>query len=217
MQALKARIWLVAASSLLAHASWAQRTPVAPLAPAKVVGPVLPTRAANAVVGQPVGPAAPAPAAGATYTPPRPGEQPVYLVNARIIIGEKSLGTVIPRTIQSVEVYKAGNMPAKWRSVAPHGIINFTFAEVPRRLKPRPLASLRRQLKLTGPVRFELDGLPLEDTSLCIDKRAIAELAVRPAELGGLGVIVNIRMAPAGPDRSKRPPGTILVRGVVGR
>ncbi|GAB3835816.1 hypothetical protein [Hymenobacter jeollabukensis] len=149
--------------------------------------------------------------------PPPQGSGPVFVVNERLIVGDDGLTALNPNDILRLEVHKGGpTTPAKWRSLGPHGILALT-------LKPgfplnsiasKRLPQLRRALKLPRPVRFELDGLPLEDPTLRIATAAIAGLEVkRPATAVG-ETVVNIRLV----HRPRRPakPG-IYIRGTARR
>lgn len=147
--------------------------------------------------------------------PARPVYKPVYLLDARTIIGENGLATIKPDNIEVLVVYKANNIPARWRGLAEHGIVALTMKHRPR-LEAKTLASIRRWLKLTGPVRFELDGLPLEDTSLRIATAGIAGLDVRRATVATPGTVVDIRLVrtgPTPPPPGPAVPGRIFIRG----
>jgi len=151
--------------------------------------------------------------------PARPVYKPVYLLNSRTIIGDNGLRAINPSDIEKIEVYKSRNMPARWRGLAEHGVLAITLKHR-LRLKTKTAASLRHWLQLTEPVRFELDGLPLEDTSLRIATEAIAGLEVTRATAGApAGTVVNIRLVrtgPTPPPPGPVVPGRIFIRGTAG-
>jgi hypothetical protein len=139
--------------------------------------------------------------------------KPVYLLNSRIVFGDSVLRQLKPTEITGVMVYKGSDgTPANWRSLAKHGIIALAL---PPSFKPksRSLAAIRRRLKVRGPVRFELDELPLEDTMLRIATVDIAGLDVTPPLVAGGSTVINIRLLRLRPRPSTYPPGTIFVRG----
>ncbi|NML67744.1 hypothetical protein HHL22_21290 [Hymenobacter sp. RP-2-7] len=207
---------LLAAASLLAQAGYAQHAPVAPLAPAKVA--VQPAASAEAL-GRPVPPRAAAEAglaampAGNQARPVMP--QPLYLANSCIIVGS-SLNTINPQSIENIVVYKGEDIPVRWRTATANGVIDLTLKPGVK-IRSVSLARLKRRQHLTGPVRFELDGRPLADTSLRIATAAIQELVMGAADNSGAGKVLNIKLVPWNSEPSKHQPGTILIRGVAGR
>jgi hypothetical protein len=136
----------------------------------------------------------------------------VYLLNSRIVFGDSLFRLIKPAIISDITVYKSDGMPARWRSLAEHGVIDFTL---PPSFKPKSqsLASIRRRLKVRGPVRFELDELPLEEATLRIASVDIAGLDVTPPLVPGGSTVINIRLRRLKPRPSTYPPGTIFVRG----
>jgi hypothetical protein len=157
------------------------------------------------------------PAPAATTAPAaRPAlPEPVYVLNAHIIIGGSGLNGINPHDIADLQVYKGADAPAQWRSLTEHGIIAITLKSgVKLKLKTKSLAAIRRQAKATGLVSFKLNGMSLEDNSLCIAKAAIAGLDVLRDESG---TVINIRLAPYKPLPRHDPPGTIYIRGVASR
>jgi hypothetical protein len=149
-------------------------------------------------------------------TPARPVYKPVYLLDSRVIIGENGLVAIAP-DIESVVVYKGSDIPARWRGLAEHGIIVLTMKHRVKQ-ETKTLASLSRWLKLTEPVRFELDSLPLEDVSLRIATAGIAGLDVTRATAARSGTVVNIRLVRTGPTPPADPAGPvrIFIRGTAG-
>jgi len=138
--------------------------------------------------------------------------KPVYLLNSRIVFGDSVLRLVKPAEISSIVVYKGGDMPARWRSLAEHGVIDCTL---PLSFKPRSKsqAAIRRRLRVRGPVRFELDELPLEDATLRIATVDIAGFDVTPPAVAGGSTVINIRLLRLRARPSAYPAGTIFVRG----
>lgn len=135
--------------------------------------------------------------------------QPVYLLNSHLLVGESWLRATDPNELASLQVYKAETMPARWRSFAPHGIVDFTL-KAPREPAAKKLTDLSQWLGLTEPVQFTLDGLPIEDRSLLIASDAIAALEITRSTPGSMGTVVNIRLAHPAPAFS--PPG-VYIRG----
>lgn len=138
--------------------------------------------------------------------------KPVFLLNSRIVFSDSLLRLIKPAEISSIMVYKGGDMPARWRSLAGHGLLNITM---PPSFKPRSwsLAAIRRRPKVRGPVQFALDELPLEDATLRITTVDIAGLDVLPPLAAGSSTVINIRLRRLKPQPSNYPPGTIFVRG----
>jgi hypothetical protein len=136
------------------------------------------------------------------------------LVNSEIIVG--NLSKIRPQDIASIEVYKGEGLALGWRAAAPGGIINLTLKPGVK-LRSVPLARLKRRQHLTGPVRYELDGRPLTDSSLRIAAATIGALEVEEAVGDGAYKILNIKTAPRQPQPSHYPPGTIFIRGVASR
>ncbi|RAK70536.1 hypothetical protein [Hymenobacter edaphi] len=149
--------------------------------------------------------------------PVRVGSGPIFLVNARLIVGDDGLAALDPNQILRLEVHKGGlTTPAKWRSLAPHGILALTMKPgFPlNTIASKSLPQLRRELKLARPVRFELDGLPLEDPTLRVATAAIAGLEVKQPATVADAPVINIRLV----HRPSRPakPG-IYIRGTARR
>ena len=138
--------------------------------------------------------------------------KPVYLFNSHIVFSDSALRLIKPANIIALRVYKGSDTPARWRSLAEHGLLAFTL---PPSFRPRSrsLAAIRRRLKVRGPVRFELDELPLEDTTLRIATVDIAGLDVTPSLAAGGRTVINIRLVRLTPRPHTYPPGTIFVRG----
>ena len=156
-------------------------------------------------------------AAPATTAPAaRPAlPEPVYVLNAHIIIGSNGLNGINPHDIGDLQVYKGADAPAQWRSLTEHGIIAITLKPgVKLKLKTKSLAAIRRQAKATGLVSFKLNGMRLDDNSLRVNTTAIAGLDVQRDESG---TVINIRLAPYKPLPRHDPPGTIYIRGVASR
>lgn len=105
-------------------------------------------------------------------------------------------------------------MPVSWRTTPNNGVIDMLLKKSVR-VPSRSLASLKRQLHLTGPVRFAIDGRSLPDESLRVATSAIARLEVRPAEASGQPAELNILLTESPPII--HPPGTIMIRGMAGR
>jgi hypothetical protein len=198
---------LLAASYLGAQPGHAQRAAVAPLAP---LPPVAPPRLGVPLTRR-------APAASSSEARPEPVRiyKPVYLLNSHIVIGDSLFRSLNlnPNKIKEIMVYKGGNMPVQWRSLAEHGVIDITL---PASFKPKTksLAAIKRQLKLKGPARFELDELPLQDMTLRVATIDIAGLDVTPPAAAGGSTVVNIRLVRLKPKPHAYPPGTIFIRGI---
>ena len=140
--------------------------------------------------------------------PPTPAaQQPVYLLNSHLLVGDNWLRATNPQEIQSLEVYKDTNVPARWRSFVANGILNFTL-KTPREPAAQKLTELSQARGLAEPVKFTLDGLPLEDPSLSIATDAIAALEIIHLAPGVTGTVVNIHLVRLPPTPS--PPGVYL-------
>jgi hypothetical protein len=185
----------------------AQRPAIAPLAP------VVPAVVTPRPLGVDVSTKSPAqPIALLSDQPSRTVRpQPVFLVNASIIVGN-GLGQVNPQDIADVKVYKGYEVPDKWRSLTTNGIIAITLKpHVKPALKTESLAEIGKSLKLRGLVIYQLEGLPLEDLTLRVVIADIARLNTQPTDTG---TVVNIHLAV--PPPVVHPPGTILIRGASG-
>lgn len=207
---------LTMAGCLAEQLSWAQRTAVAPLAPSVPV--VQPVPSPGVLLnGRQAGVAVPRrpPETTTTATTPRAWPQPMFLLNSHIIIVNE-LSLINPQDIGKLYVYKSLDMPARWRSLGEHGIIDITLkAGVKLKIKSKSLAAIRRQAKVSGLVSFELDGKPIEDNSLRVAAAAIAELEVLHHDAA---TVVNIRLVPPKPAPPRHdPPGTIYIRGMASR
>ncbi|RTQ46814.1 hypothetical protein EJV47_20800 [Hymenobacter gummosus] len=137
---------------------------------------------------------------------------PVYLLNARLIVGDRGLRAIGPQAIQNFELYRSVlATPVRWRSLVPHGLMVLTLKkEVRLRLSSRSQAQIRRRLKLPAAARFELDGLPLEDAKLRIATADIEALDIKTAP--GAAPVINVRLVRLPPR--PHPPGTILIQGL---
>ncbi|OON66920.1 hypothetical protein [Hymenobacter sp. CRA2] len=137
-----------------------------------------------------------------------------YVLNGRYIIGDNVLRDIDPQSIRKVVIHKSGDAPAKWRSLASYGILEI-FLRTKVHPESRSLPQIQRWLKLTGPVRFQVDGQFLKDTSLRVVTAAIASLEVRRPVAAGGETIVNYSPCAAAPPPV--PPGQIRIRGLVQR
>jgi hypothetical protein len=126
------------------------------------------------------------------------------------------LGTISPQQIAKVDIYKQGGGPMQWRSLAVPDIVSLTLKTKPRlKIKAKSLAAIRRGLGLHGPVRFELNGAPIQDESLQIVTEAVAGFDVtRATPATAAKTVVNIRLVPYKPKPIVHPPGTIMIRGL---
>ncbi|MCC3159873.1 hypothetical protein LJ737_21710 [Hymenobacter sp. 15J16-1T3B] len=160
-----------------------------------------------ALAQQPTSAAQPLPA----LLEPVPLPGPVYIINERYVVGDNGLRAISPQSIRRVVVYKNGSAPAKWRSLAYYGILSITLTT---KVRPdsKSQAQLRRWLKLSGPVRFQVDGQLLEDDSLRVATAAIATLEIRRGATAADETIVNIRLVRLPPPPV--PPGQIRIRGL---
>jgi hypothetical protein len=209
-----ASLLLTAASCLIGHLGWAQRTPIVPLVPVTPV--VTPPASGLGIDIQAKPAAAPAPLV-ITPQPSRPTiPEPVIILNGRYLTGMNVLGTINPQQIAKIDVYKQGRGPMQWRSLTAPGILNITLKAKPRvKLKARSLAAIKRRLKLHGPVRFELNGVPIQDESLQVVTEAVAGVDVtRATPATAAKTVVNIRLVPYKPRPIAHPPGTIMIRGL---
>lgn len=200
---------LTAACCLAGHLGWAQRAAVAPLPP--VVQFSSPkTQPAGVPVDAQLPRQAPAPTA--TVATPRSWPQPVFLLNSHIIMSD--LLSINPNDIADLQVYKEKSGPRQWQSLTENGLISITLkAGIKPKFKTKSLAAIRRQAKASGLVSFQLNGLPLEDTSLRVVTAAIAGLEVLHSDSE---TVINIRFAPPKPA-PPLPPGSIRIRGVANR
>ncbi|UOR04963.1 hypothetical protein MUN82_18740 [Hymenobacter aerilatus] len=135
---------------------------------------------------------------------------PVYVLNDRFIVG--GLWDVVPANIAEIVVYKGGEVPARLRSVMSHGVVSVNLK---KRFKgnTKSLAAIQQWLKLRGPVAFQLEGQPLEDTGLRIVTDAIAGIDVMRPSVGQSTTVINIRLVRTNPRPTYHPPGTIMIRG----
>lgn len=210
-----ARLLFTTASCLISRLAVAQPTAIAPLAPV-VVQPVssIPDLARALQTSLPDAHRSSAVLATPTYSARQAWLQPVYLLNSRVIVNE--LAVVRPEDIEQVAIYKEPKLPTprQWWSLTEHGIVAIELKLGAKlKLKTESLAAIRRQLKLTGAVNFQLGGLPMEDTSLRI---ATADIAGFEVSRSDSETVVNIRLLPPTPA-PPLPPGSIRIRGVAGR
>lgn len=209
-----ASLLLAAAVCLVGHLGWAQRTAVAPLAPLPLAV-ALPAPGLGVEI-QTKQSAIPAPTA-ATLRQSRPIiPEPVFIINEHYLTSMSVLDGINPQQIIKLDIYKQGGGPIRWRSLTAPGIVSITLKTKPNiKLKARSLAAIKRQLRLHGPVRFELNGAPIQDESLQIVTDAIAGLDVTHATPATAAkTVVNIRLVPYKPIVHPRPPGTIMIRGL---
>ncbi len=135
--------------------------------------------------------------------------EPLYLLNSSVIVGDGFLSGINPKDIKDIKIYKgAADAPWPWRNLTAHGIVDLA---IPIRVQSRTFAQLGRWLKLTGPVGYLVNGLPVADSGLRIAPGAIAEIQITRATPAAPGTTVAIRTAKAPPR--DYPPGTILIRG----
>ena len=200
---------LTAVCCLAGHLGCAQRAAVAPLPPVvQFASPKTPP--AGVPVDAPLPRQAPAPTA--KVATPRSWPQPIFLLNSHIIVSD--LLSINPSDIADLQVYKEKSGPRQWQSFTENGLVNITLkAGVKPKFKTKSLAAIRRQAKASGLVSFQLNGLPLEDTSLRVATAAIAELDVLRSDSE---TIINIRFAPPKPA-PPLPPGSIRIRGMASR
>jgi hypothetical protein len=195
------KLVLLLATLSSAAPALAQRAAIALLAP------VVP-----AVVALPLGIEVPtkSPARPAAPTADQPSRAvPFYLIDSRILVGA-SLAKVNPQGIADVYVYREADAPTKWRGLATNGLIAMTLKpHVCLRIKAKSLAAIKRELKISGPVAYQLENLPLEDLTLRIATADIARLDTQPTPSG---TVINIHLARA--KSAAYPPGTIIIRGV---
>ncbi len=199
-------VFLLAACGSVSTAL-AQRTAIAPLAP------VVPKVVAPNPLGVEIPTKSPArPTAPTADQPPRTVQpQPVFLINSNLIVGS-DLGKINPQDIADIRVYKGSEAPAMWRSLTANGIIAITLKPNVKTVpKAKSLAKIGKELKLKGPVTYQLEGLPLEDRTLRV---ATADIARLDTQQTATGTVVNIHLAV--PPPVVHPPGTILIRGVAG-
>ena len=208
-----ASLLLTATSCLVGHLGWAQQAPIAPMAPvAPVVAPPRSDLGAK-IQTKPLAALAPPATKPQQDRPVIP--EPVVILNGRYLTGMSALGAINPQQIDKVEIYKPGNGPVQWRSLTTPGILSLTLKAKPKlKVKARSLAVIKRRLGLHGPVRFELNGAPIQDESLQIITDSIAGFDVTQATPGTAETVVNIRLAPHNPNPIVHPPGTIMIRGV---
>ena len=134
------------------------------------------------------------------------------LLNSRVIITANELKAINPQAIRAIMVYKqGGNTPAKWQALVANGLLDIAVGK--KQLPAsQTLAGIRRALKLGRAVRFEVNGLSLQYSSLRVANAAIAELREQPA---GNTTLVDIRLRQYVPLPANYPPGTVLIRGLV--
>jgi hypothetical protein len=208
-----ANLLVTTACCLAGKLAVAQQTAVETLAPV-MARPALPT--SNLGVPMQTGSTdarrPPATPATSMQSVQRVWPSPVYLINSRIIVS--GIDEVIsPWDIANIDIYKGAEAPVQWRSLTEHGIISITLKPgVKLHFKTKSLATIRRQLKLSGLVSFKLNGMRLEDESLRIADNAIARLDVSRSDIE---TVVYIRLVPPKPA-PPLPPGSIRIRGVAG-
>ena len=140
--------------------------------------------------------------------------EPLYVFNSSVIVGGNVLSGINPRDIKELTIYKGPiDAPWRWRGLAARGIIDF---HIPTKVKSKTFAQLGRWLKLTGPVSYLVNGLPVAEPNLRIAPAAIAEIQITRGTTTS-GTVVNIRTAGLKPIPSEAPPGTIWIRGTAAR
>jgi hypothetical protein len=213
------KLLLTLAGCLVGKLGFAQQTAVLPLAPRPVlVQPATPEPGVQWVNRmQPIAEQS-LPTASSAQAVRRAWPEPVYLVNARVIIGGLLDEVIKPMDIANIDIYKGNDAPAQWRSLTEHGIVSITLkAGVKPKYTTESLSYISRRLKLTGVVSFQLNGLRIEDEKLCVATESIAGLDIVRDDFE---TVVNIRLLPPKPTPpTNDPPGTIRVRirGVAGR
>jgi hypothetical protein len=209
---------LLTTCCLAGRATLAQQTEVSPLAPgAPVVQPTAPALS-GVDTGplpdrQPASPSQPA----YTYQRPAPQPDPLYILNAQVIIDNGFLH-IMPNDIEKLRVYKGGpDTPQKWRSLTQYGIIDITLKDKAKaRIKARTLAEIGEWLQVSGPVSYSINGMPVGESDLRIATAAIGEVKVTRPTATVNATLVNIQIAhhtppPPAPDPSGKP--RIMIRG----
>ncbi|MDB5271439.1 MAG: hypothetical protein JWP58_4479 [Hymenobacter sp.] len=203
----------VVAGLFTAQASLAQRAAVEPVTPrmpaVQPSGPMQSALPNQQPVAQVFAP---------TVRPVRPQAipAPLILLNSSIIIDESFLG-VSAQEIGSLMVYKGGTAPLQWRALAAHGIIDVSLkSKRAGKVKSQTLADVGKRLKLTGPVRYSVNGMPTTDTSLRIASQSIGDVKVTPATADNPLTLIDIqtarRIVPPSAVPASGPP-RIMIRG----
>ncbi|UOQ52910.1 hypothetical protein [Hymenobacter cellulosivorans] len=154
-------------------------------------------------------------AASASNAPKRIPE-PLCIVNSTIIANGGMSGLDVTK-LKSVVVYKSNDdqdTPALLRGLASTGIIAITYDG---KVGSTSFARLGRQHGAKSPFRVVINGQLLDGAqqkTLRIIPEAVGQLQVIPASATTSQALVTIQLAKAKLDTTKRPPGTIMIRGV---
>lgn len=203
---------LALGSLLLVQPVLAQQQPVEPLVPARVAA-VVPGQAPDAV-GVAVVPSQ------STNTPigcrqsPSHEPWPLLLLNSRILIGQQTLGRFHPQAIESLLVYKKGQVPPGWTTALTSDLLAIKLKRGIR-VRSKSLGALKRQLHLKRAVRYEQDGQQLPSDLLRIAADDIGEVSVREAGDTTVIMLTNKPFLPAS-KQAAAPTGhrQIMIRGV---
>lgn len=135
--------------------------------------------------------------------------EPLIIVNS-FIIASGSLMQFDPHVIKSLAVYKGQDVPAILQGLASEGVVTIRY---PRKVASESFAEIGKQLNLSEPLAFTLNGYQLT-------ARQVAKLRMLPESIGQLHVtaatpevpqtMVNIELAKSKP--TEYPPGTIMLR-----
>ena len=205
---------LTAICCLVGHLSSAQqRSAVAPIAPRNPV--VFPQeKAVDTPVKSGMQPTYRAfvPAQGPSSSVVKKWPQPLYILDSSLIIGD--LSDFKPTDIESVAVYKnqGPDVPSQWASLTVNGIVALTMKSKVK-LKSWSFKQVGRRMRLTGPVSYSVNGLPVVGTDLRIATNAIGEIKITRATSTAANTQVDITITTARPSRVTNPPGTIMIRG----
>ncbi|WP_147320733.1 hypothetical protein [Hymenobacter lapidiphilus] len=136
--------------------------------------------------------------------------EPLFVLNSNVIINGM-LHEIEPNDIKEMMVYKGdkADYPAQLRNLGV-GIVDIKLA---KRVKSQSFADLGKQLGISGPLLFALNGHPL-------DAPSVAGLRIAPAAIGQLHIIrptagqpatlVDVWLAQS--PKVESAPGSIMIR-----
>lgn len=138
----------------------------------------------------------------------------LLLLNSRILVGQQLLSHLSPRDIESVNVYKEGQVPPGWTTALSSGLLDIKLKKGIR-VHSKALGALKRQLHLKGAVRYEQYGQQLPGDFLRIATEDIGKVSVREAGDTTIILLANKPFLPASkPPAAPAGRQQIMIRGV---
>lgn len=210
-------VGLALGSISLAHAAWAQQTPVMPPQPRQAAVTQEKAPQQNELVTLGGDSSRTKSISIRIYCGPRRPLSPpaLILINSRIVVGEQFLTRINPAMIEAVEVHKdAARLPG-WPPLT-NAVSGLIAIQLKRgvRVPSIPMRRLAHRLHLKGPVQVEQYGQLLPVAQLRIAKVDSRQVTVRVVAPGDTRIQLA---ASAPPSQAEVPPGAaprVMIRGM---